>query len=142
MDDKKDCFFVHVIESPSNRDLLDGRTQGRALIETLTLSNISTYYNLVTDFDTLLASLWERLASAIQYHGGRHPILHFNLHGDSEGIVLTNKVHSQWHQLRELLLPLNTALNGYLVVCMSSCFGATGCRMAMYENEPVPFSAL
>src|ERR1700680_392601 len=102
MDDNKDFFFVHVIESPSNRDLLDGRTQGRALIETLALSDIRTYYNLVTDFDTLLASLGERLASAIQHHGARHPILHFNFHGDSEGIALTNKVHIQWHQLRTL----------------------------------------
>jgi hypothetical protein len=33
-------------------------------------------------------------------------------------------------------------MQGGLLICMSSCFGASGCRMAMYSDNEPPFWAL
>lgn len=134
-------FFVHVVESPSSRDLLDGRTEGRVLMEALALSQIPATYNLVTDRPTLDTAIGERLQYALGIHQ-TYPVLHLSLHGSNEGIALTNGCFLYWQQLREILVPINQALGGYLLVCLSSCYGEYGVLMAMHENAPLPFSAL
>lgn len=136
-----DRFFVHVVESPSSEDLLDGRTEGRVLLEALGLSGVPATYNLVTSRSTLNEALGKRLADAMGLWR-RFPILHFSLHGNADGVALTDREFIPWHDLREELLPINQATRGGLIVCLSSCFGASGCRMAMYENQPLPFLAL
>lgn len=134
-------FFVHVIESPSSQDLLDGRTEGRVLIEALNLSEVPATYNLTTDRVTLDTAIGDRLRNAIGWHQA-FPVIHLSLHGNNEGIALTNGDFLSWHELREILLPINQALGSGLLVCLSSCYSASGCRMAMYENQPLPFFAL
>lgn len=133
--------FVHIIESPSNLDLLDGRTEGRALSEALSLAEIPHRYNLVTNGQTLGQALGPRLVQAWKTFGGR-PILHFSVHGNQDGISLTDRSFLSWHHLRQGLLPLNRAMQGGLLICMSSCFGSSGCRMAMYSDDEPPFWAL
>lgn len=128
--------FVHIIESPSATDLLDGRTEGRALGEALTLASIPFWYNLAIDRSTLVQAVGPRLLEAWKALG-KLPILHLSMHGNQNGIALSNGDFLTWHELRQMLLPLNRAVQGGLLICMSSCFGASGCRMAMYsDNEP------
>lgn len=128
--------FVHIIESPSSRDLLDGRTEGRALGEALTLAEVPHWYSLAIDKAALRDALGPRLLEAWRTLS-KLPILHFSMHGNQDGVELSNGEFLSWHDLRELLLPLNRAMGGGLLICMSSCFGASGCRMAMYsDNEP------
>ena len=136
-----DKFFVHVVEFPGDLDLLDGRTEGRVLLEALKLSDVPASYSLVTTRATLEEALGTRLDQAVSYCR-RFPIIHLSLHGDGEGSGLRDGHYLQWETLRDLLLPINLRLGGALLVCLSSCFGAAGCRMAMYENEPIPFFAL
>ena len=130
-------YFVHIIESPSANDLLNGRTEGRLLTETLSLSKIISFYNLTVDYSSFLEALGPRLYEAMLENAGV-PILHFSTHGNEEGIKLTNNVFLKWHELRELLLPINKALNGGLIICMSSCSGFSGCRMAMSLDAKLP----
>ena len=48
-----------------------------------------------------------------------------------------------WDELKELLNPINRTLAGRLIVCMSSCNGFSGIRMAMHpEDDVLPFFAL
>lgn len=48
-----------------------------------------------------------------------------------------------WEELKDHLRPVNAALSGSLVVCMSSCEGYAGIRMAMHpEESDLPYSAL
>lgn len=103
-----DKFFVHVVESPSSVDLLDGRTEGRVLLEALGLSDVPATYNLVTSRATLKEALGNRLVDAMG-SWKRFPILHFSLHGSAEGISLTDCEFISWRDLRELLLPINQA---------------------------------
>lgn len=129
--------FVYVIESPAPYDLLDGRTEGKVLTEALGLAGIPYWYSLACDKATLLEALGNRLGEAGRYHKGKSPILHLSMHGRQDGILLTNGQFISWDNLRGLLLPLIRAMQGGLLVCMSSCFGNSGCRMAMYaDNEP------
>lgn len=128
--------FVYVIESPSADDLLDGRTEGDALVRSLDLAQIPRWYSLVTDKNTLFRALGNRLIAAWNCHKVP-PILHLSMHGNTDGVGLTCGDFLNWGELRQLLLPLIRDLNGGLLICMSTCFGSLGCRMAMYaDNEP------
>ncbi len=133
--------FVHIIESPSSGDLLDGRTEGRALNEVLELAQIPRWYSLVTDRKTLEVALGPRLIEAWRYWQ-TPPVLHLSMHGNQEGVGLTSGEFVSWHDLRQVLLPLTRALQSGLLICMSTCFGGAGCRMAMYADGEPHFWAL
>lgn len=68
--------------------------------------------------------------------------MHLSMHGSQDGVELTNGGFLSWHDLRGLLLSLNRAMQGGLLICMSTCFGSAGCRMAMYEDNEPTFWAL
>jgi len=133
--------FVHIVESPSADDLLDGRTEGRVLREALRLAGISQWYSLATNRQTFFKALEESLVKAWGYHK-QPPILHLSMHGDNEGIGLTDRTFLSWEELRHILTPVTNAMQGGLLICMSSCFGTAGCRMAMHEQQDNPFWGL
>ena len=133
--------FVHIIESPSSMDLLDGRTEGHSLCESLMLAGIPASYCLATDKRSLIESVGNRLLSAWRKHEVS-PILHLSMHGSEQGIGLTNGEVISWDQLRFLLQPLLDAMNGGLLVCLSSCHGTHGRRMAMCNETDATFWAL
>lgn len=133
--------FVYVIESPSATDLLDGRTEGRALSEALRLSEIPHWYSLASTEEAFSEALSSRLRQAMG-HAGLAPIIHLSMHGNQNGVALTDGTFMSWHSLRTHLRPINEAMNGGLLIGMSSCLGAAGCRMAMHEDNERPFWAL
>jgi len=134
--------FVFIMESPSSEDLLDGRTEGRALSEALRLSGTDSWYCMVTSRKMLFRALQERLVAAINHFPKKNPILHFSMHGNQDGVGLTNGDFISWTELRAALASLNNAMDGGLLICMSSCFGGSGCRMAMHEDDEQPFWSL
>lgn len=133
--------FVYVIESPSDTDLLDGRTEGRSLCEALKLADIPHWYSLATTSKSFEESLGSRLSEALSRFD-QPPILHLSMHGNNEGVGLTSGEFLTWANLRKSLTPLTNAMAGGLLICMSSCFGGSGCRMAMHEDKDYPFWAL
>jgi|CXWL01.1.fsa_nt_gi hypothetical protein len=133
--------FVHIVESPSSADLLEGATEGRSLGEALALAQIRYCYNLVTDAETLGQALAGRLEAAWR-HYQHPPIVHLSMHGSPAGVVLTDHTRLSWDDLRTRLAPLNAVMQGGLLVCMSSCFGGSGGRMAMADDEAPTFWAL
>jgi hypothetical protein len=137
-----DNMLVYVIESPSSEDLLDERTEGRALTEALRLSRIKAAYSLATDRATFYRALGERLKQVLLAQPDTIPHIHISCHGDANGLQLTDGSPISWDELRQLLLPLNKALNDRLLVCMSSCFGASAARTAMWVSGDLPFFAL
>lgn len=134
--------FVYIIESPSKYDLLDRRVEGEALSKGFNLAGIPYWYSLTVDKETLFEALSSRLIEACNYQHPRVPILHFSLHGDENNVGLTSGESLSWHDLRQLLLPLKRWMQGGLIICMSSCFGFSGCRMAMYNDHEPSFYAL
>lgn len=69
------------------------------------------------------------------------PIIHLSAHGNEDSIGLTNGEIIGWDDLRELLIPINAALEEKLLLCMSTCNGASGCAMAMRDDD-LPFLAV
>jgi len=134
-------YFVYIIESPNANDLLNGRCEGRVLKDALNLSKIISSYNLTVDKSSFSEALGLRIYKAMLEKAGV-PILHFSSHGNEEGIKLTNNAFLKWNELRELLIPINEVLNGGLIICISSCFGFKGCRMAMSSDTGLPFYGL
>lgn len=131
-------YFVHIVESPSPGDLLNGRAEGRLLTEALSLAGIISVYNLAANYASFLEALSSRLGETMNEINGI-PILHFSTHGNADGIELTDHTFITWAELRDLLVPINTVLNGGLVLCMSSCSGYNACRMAMQADAESPF---
>lgn len=135
--------FVHIVESPTDADLQARRAEGFVLNEALGIAQIPHWYTLVRTRDELRNALQEGIATAWHQLGAHlNPIVHLSVHGNAQGIQLNNGDFLTWHELRELLLPLLQAMQGRLLICMSSCFGAGGCRMAMYNDQHRPFWAL
>ena len=131
-----------MIESPSNEDLLDGRTEGRALIESLRLAEIPVWYSLATTREMLERSLKERLVRALKEIPDRWPILHISAHGNHEGIGLSNDDFISWEELRFFLSELVDGMEGGLLICLSACFGTSAMRMAMNKRDGHTFWAL
>lgn len=136
--------FVHIVESPSATDLLSDQVEGRALCGALQLARIPHVYNLASNRETFRAALSERLVHALSTPAlqGLRPILHLSMHGNDSGVGLTSGEFISWDDLHSDLAPLLNAMNGGLLICMSSCFGLSGCRMAMNTTTDQSFWAL
>ena len=136
-------FFVYVVESPSAADLYHRRSEGNIIQQAVNLNQISCHVVTAIDFPTFEAALKVGIASAMQAFPNMIPILHISAHGYKEGIQLSNGEILKWAEFRNLLTPINKALNNRLLVCLSSCEGYSGTRMAMFlEDESYPFYAI
>jgi len=134
--------FIFSIESPSHNDFLLGVTEGQALNEMLRITGISESYSIATSLQTFQSIINLKLPQEIKKQN-KFPILHLSMHGNLHGVGFTNGDTLTWDQLRKILLPLIRAMNGGLVICMSSCFGGSGSRMAMYtDNEPTFYALI
>ena len=128
-------FSVYIVESPSGDDLYHKRFEGEILSKALALADIPSEHRLAVDLAAFNAALTHQLQSYLSSSQGRLPVLHISAHGSEDGIVLTDGTKIDWIQLREKIMPLNEALGGYLILCMSSCKGFQACRMAMQAGE-------
>ena len=135
-------FYVHIIESPSPENLLDGYTEGRMLCSFLELAQIPCVYNLAVDRTQFTEAMTNRLVQGVQFFN-LQPILHFSMHGSHDGIQLTHQREVgevlKWSDLAESIKPINQAMGGGLGICMSTCGGSHGRKMAeVFRKEDVP----
>lgn len=129
---------LQIIESPSPDEIFNARTEGSVLSQTLKLSGIPVSYNVAVNIDKFGDAL-ALFASRRAQDPSVFPILHLSMHGHPEGVSLTDGFFLTWDQLGKLLLHV---AQGQLLVAMSSCFGFSGCRMAMSEHGDIPFMGL
>lgn len=136
-------FFVYVVESPSAQDFYHGRSEGEMLKQILQLHGIPCVTRCAVSKEAFVAALSIGVHEVMQQFPDFLPILHISAHGHSEGIELSVNDLIKWQELKDILKPINQALSNCLVVCMSSCRGYAGSRMAMwtYEQE-LPFFAI
>lgn len=136
-------FFVFVIESPSAVDLYHRRSEGDIVRQAVELNGIVCVVKTAISLQAFDACLKIGLSEAMRHHPDFIPILHISAHGDQDGIQLSDGHIITWSEFGEYLRPINQALGGSLVVCMSSCEGYSGVRMAMYSNDmDLPYYAL
>jgi hypothetical protein len=136
-------FFVYIVESPSAPDLYHGRSEGSRVADTLRLDGISCVTRTTINSEAFLAALSIGLPEVMKQFPGHYPILHLSAHGSSGGIQLSTSEVVSWHQLRDLLVPINQSLQGTLLLCMSACEGYNACQMAMQEEDvPHPYALM
>jgi hypothetical protein len=136
-------FFVFIIESPSPVDLYHGRSEANLLRQAIGLNNIRCASRTAINLEAFVAAVRVGLKEEMEANPGLLPILHISAHGSTDGIQLSSDEVLDWEALRELLRPVNKALNGMLFVCMSTCQGYSGSQMAMDLDDPdYPFYAI
>lgn len=136
-------FFVFVIESPSPLDLYHRRSEGEIVRQAVELNVIKCAVKTAISRLAFEACLKIGLTEAMAENPGLIPILHISAHGNQFGIQLSDGYVMSWHELKDFLKPVNAALQGLLVLCMSSCEGYSGIRMAMHTDESdLPYFAL
>ncbi|SUS05869.1 conserved hypothetical protein [uncultured Defluviicoccus sp.] len=141
--EKRLQFFVFIIESPSPVDLYHRRGEGEVIRNAVGLNLIPSELRLAVNREAFEAAIRIGLSDAMREHPNRLPILHISAHGFDEGIQLSSGEVLDWSELRDLLLPVNRALGGSLILCMSTCEGYSGSRMAMRREEcEHPFYAI
>lgn len=141
--DQRVRFFVFVVESPSDSDLYHRRSEGDIVRQAVELNGIRCVVKTAISLQAFEACLSVGLAEAMTQIPGFIPLLHISTHGNAEGIELSNGHTLAWAELKEHLRPVNQALGGSLLVCMSSCEGYSGIRMAMNLGEvQLPYFAL
>lgn len=130
-------FHVYIVESPNSPDLYHKRFEGETLTKTLSLSQISSSHRLAVKKEAFVAALTVGLKEHFEDISTKNlsPLIHISSHGNEEGLELTSGEKITWDELKDLLKPLNKFLKGGLLVCMSSCNGSSGCKMAMKDDD-------
>lgn len=148
---------VSIIESPSATDILDNRREGYALTSALSLSGIPTQYFAVSSRATLQQA-FEIIASnpastkrirdqRLVQNNLYVPFIHISVHGDEDGIYLTDETFIAWDELRDLLMSLKHITidpninRKCLILCLSACRGIHAKKM-IRDEEPWPFYVL
>jgi hypothetical protein len=137
------AFYVHIVESPSPAELLEGLTEGRALCSFLDVAGICYSYNLAVDETQFHIAMTDKIIQMGQWFK-LPPILHFSAHGGDQGIQLCHQRQARscitWEQLAQYVKPIHTTIRG-VGVCMSCCGGAHGKKMAeVLRPEDVPYA--
>jgi hypothetical protein len=141
--DQRIKFFVFVIESPSPVDLYHRRSEGDIIQQAASLNQIPCVVKTSINFQAFEAALKIGLKETMDDFPHRIPMLHISAHGFEEGIQLSSGEIVHWGELETLLIPINAAFGGSLLLCLSCCEGYSGIRMAMSKEErPQPFFAL
>jgi hypothetical protein len=143
-------FFVYIIESPSDRDLFEGRSEQGLLGASLKLSGIHSVARTVIGREMLERALakdvrrvWRERIRALRARNRpmEIPVVHISVHGDARGIELSDGEQVSWPELGELLAPLNNRVGGRLLLALSSCHGFAA-RILARDEETCPFFAI
>jgi len=124
-------------------DLYHRRSEGDIVRQAVELDGLTCVVKTAISLQAFDACLKIGLSEVMKQLPGFVPLLHISAHGNRQGIQLSDGYLMPWYELREHLRPINQALGGSLVVCMSSCQGYSGVQMAMHPEDPdLPFHAI
>lgn len=129
--DTEPFYKIYIIESPADKDLLEKRTEGKALSNILELSQIHYEYFLVTTLNVLRQAfemIKEDILKLQEEYLFVWPLIHISCHGREEGIGLTDKSFVEWSYLYDLLSIVNVCFEetdpvSPVLLSMSSCYG-------------------
>jgi hypothetical protein len=143
-------FFVYMIESPSARDAFQDRSEQPLLSAALALSGIHCTTRTVLNLKTLETAFKKDFRRQFRRRNRplkdaglplEMPIIHLSCHGDAEGIELSDGREVSWETLGQLLEPINAALKGNLILCLSACYGFAA-KVLAQDEENRPFGVL
>jgi hypothetical protein len=133
-DSRKPFFKIYIIESPAPEDLKKGRSECKLLSEAMRLVGVRSEIKSVSTREDLERALDPSLP-ILRDDDDVKPFLHISSHGNEKGVLLGSGEQVSWKDLRASLAPINAGLRGYLVLCMSTCYGAQAVELAMTEGD-------
>lgn len=150
----QNVYKIYVVESPSDKDLIEKRTEGKGLIHYFGLANISSEYYLVgngvelsTAFKEIAKDVKE-IKSSLSVTDIFNPVIHFSGHGNDELFGLTDNSYLSWTDLGKELYDLNIAAGIDLterisdfIICLSVCHGAK-LKDVIKNGNGTPFFAM
>ena len=140
-------FFVHIIESPNPPDVYHKRFEGDALQKILSLDSIHSSHRLTVNKEAFEAAFKVGLIEEIKKYNNCFPVIHISAHGNPDGIKLTSDEIITWIDLKNILLPINKALqesahSPVFLLCMSSCEGFHAFEIFMDDDKYLPCFAI
>jgi hypothetical protein len=128
-------FFVYIIESNKIPEVLKGFSEGGALTNVLRFSGVESEYRPGLMKSDLANSL-HRLPELVNRFQAM-PIVHISAHGSPDGFELTLQEFVTWRELDEMLQPLHSICGGSYLLCLSSCHGLAGIKLAFNNTLPL-----
>ena len=83
------------------------------------LSILYNYVNTLKELKGVLDSIIDEVETI-----GTYPIIHFEIHGNPDGLVLSSNELLMWNELYEHLIAVNIPINNNLFVTLAVCMGA------------------
>jgi hypothetical protein len=128
---------IHVIESLAPGQLRSGRELYESILlpATHTHEGLQAEYHYIrtsAELDHVLGKVAEECAEK-----GRDPILHFEAHGDEQGLALADGTHVPWTTLTPQLATINRACRMNLMVLAMMCNG-WDLTVALMPNDRSP----
>lgn len=131
------AISVYIVESPGDLDLLDDRHEGRILCQALSHSQVPAKLYTAVNSKAFFEAI-KRILNSVEEDvvASRFPILHLSMHGDEQGVTLTDGHPLEWELLGDVIDLMNDSSSAALLVCMSTCNGFSGVQMAQREKSP------
>jgi len=136
-------LFVYIIESLRPEDIRNRNNLalGQVLKQSLNFMDINSEYISVNTKSEFIKAITLNLYDTILKKEA-FPILHFSMHGNEHCIQFSNGEFLTWVELREKLLFLSKIMKNDLMICMSTCYGFSGCQIAMHLDKGETFDIL
>lgn len=126
---------VFIVESPKPFEILHKRTEGEALNEVLSLTDVNhKLYRVVSEemLDLCFAEIADQCKAEKEL-----PLvfIHLAMHGHENGICLTSGQTVPWGELRKKVIDLArraglmTEKKALVTLCLATCFGLCGTKM-------------
>lgn len=152
--DIKASSKIYIVESPSQADIKLGRQEGTGLSSVLTLANIQNECFQVANENDLIQAFKDIAQDVNKNKEGNVWIaIHLSLHGNKQGIGLTDGTVINWKHFSEIWMKYFTNEVGYFTnpinsqrfcpvyLCLSVCEGMAAKEMRNYSTS-VPYFSL
>ena len=151
--DKKYHYKIYILESPSTKDISENRREGDSLFSALKLCEINSDYLLINSIDSLIDATNKIAADVNKRQYGKIPVpyIHLSLHGNEDGVGLSNGNIVTWKDLRIILMKMNHKVKfckyddktvSRFSLSMSACKGIHAYNMFRTNEELNPFWTL
>ena len=132
-------YHIYYFESPKPEDIIYSRGHGYIYESFFNQLNLDFTYHFVESEKAFLNKIELLFSDVISLSNTKEillPIMHFDIHGDDNGISFTNDNHVlSWLRLGNIIAEINLKVSGVLGIVMASCKGYSSINMLKKENK-------